>query len=161
MFRINIYTMTDIRGPRRRDGFYSYIAEMPTEKGPATWGIYPKEIKDATENRAELKALTEALETIRQASELDIYTECAHIGTALEKGWLKEWRDNGWKNAKGKEISNRDLWQKMAELLNGNRCRIHTGEHHSFTNTMKFELEKKRKEEKRRKERSREDRDER
>lgn len=33
MFKINIYTMTDIKGPRRRDGYYAYIAEMPTEKG--------------------------------------------------------------------------------------------------------------------------------
>ena len=84
MFRINIYTMTDIKGPRRRDGFYTYVAEMPTEKGPATWGIYPKEIEGATENRAELKALTEALETIKKDSELDIYTESFHIASALK-----------------------------------------------------------------------------
>ena len=84
MFRINIYTMTDIKGPRRRDGFYTYVAEMPTEKGPATWGIYPKEIEGATENRAELTALTEALETIKKDSELDIYTESFHIASALK-----------------------------------------------------------------------------
>lgn len=146
MFKINIYTMTDIKGPRRRDGYYAYIAEMPTEKGPATWGVYPREIKDATENRAELTALTEALGTIRQSSELDIYTESAHIASVLEEGWLKKWQDNGWNNAKGKEISNRDLWQKMVELLNGNSCRVHAGEHHPYTNVMRFDLERKRKE---------------
>ncbi len=150
MFRINIYTMTDIKGPRRRDGFYTYVAEMPTEKGPATWGIYPKEIEGATENRAELTALTEALETIKKDSELDIYTESFHIASALKEGWLKEWQDNGWKNAKGKEISNRDLWQKMAELLNGNTCRVHTGEHHSFAKVMRFDIEKKRQEKEKR-----------
>ena len=136
MFRINIYTMTDIKGPRRRDGFYTYVAEMPTEKGPATWGIYPKEIEGATENRAELTALTEALETIKKDSELDIYTESFHIASALKEGWLKE--------------SNRDLWQKMAELLNGNTCRVHTGEHHSFAKVMRFDIEKKRQEKEKR-----------
>lgn len=149
MYQVNIYTMTDIKGPRRRDGFYVYLAEMPTEKGPATWGIYPKKIESTTENRAELTALKEALQTLGRSCELDIYTESAHIASALEEGWLKEWQDNGWKNAKGKEISNRDLWQETAELLHGHSYRVHTGKHHSFTNVMRFDLKKKRMEEER------------
>lgn len=145
MYRVNIYTMTDIKGPRRRDGLYIYFMEMPTEKGPAT--LYDVcQIEDATENRAELTALAEALKRLNQNCELDIYTESVHIGTALEKGWIKTWRNNGWVNAKGKEISNRDLWQEMVELLNGNSCRIHVREHHTCTNFMRFVLEKKQKE---------------
>lgn len=146
MFKANVYIMTDIKGPRRRDGFYLYEIEVPTEKGPATRGIYPKEIKNATQNRAELTVLVEALKRLNQSCELDIYTESAHIASALEEGWLKEWQDNGWKNAKGKEISNRDLWQKTAELLNGSIYRMHVGEIHSRTRWMQFELEKKHKE---------------
>lgn len=149
MYQVNIYTMTDIKGPRRRDGYYLYEVELLTPKGPATRGIYPKEIKDATENRAELTALVEALKRLNQSCELDIYTDSAHIASALEEGWLKEWQDNGWKNAKGKEISNRDLWQETAELLYGNSIRIHVGEYHSHTRWMQFELEKKHKEEER------------
>lgn len=141
MFKANIYTMTDIWGPRRRDGYYMYEIEVPTQKGPATRGIYPKRIRDATQNQAELTVLVEALKRLNQGCELEIYTESAHIASALEEGWLKKWHENGWKNAKGKEISNRDLWQEMAELLNGSTCRVHAGEFHSRTRWMRFELE--------------------
>lgn len=108
MYRVNIYTMTDIKGPRRRDGIYAYLLEVPTDKGPATCQVF-KEIKDATENRAELTAVVEALKRLNQSCDLDIYTDSEHIATAINNNWLVKWRDNGWMNAKGSEISNRDL----------------------------------------------------
>lgn len=144
MYRVNIYTMTDIKGPRRRDGIYAYLLEVPTDKGPATCQVF-KEIKDATENRAELTAVVEALKRLNQSCDLDIYTDSEHIATAINNNWLVKWRDNGWMNAKGREISNRDLWQEMAELLNENRFLIHVKEHHTYTNCMRFEMEKKHK----------------
>lgn len=144
MYRVNIYTMTDVKGPRRRDGIYAYLLEVPTDKGPATCQVF-KEIKDATENRAELTAVVEALKRLNQSCDLDIYTDSEHIATAINNNWLVKWQDNGWMNAKGREISNRDLWQEMAELLNENRFLIHLKEHNPYTNCMRFEMERKHK----------------
>lgn len=145
MYRVNIYTMTDIRGPRRRDGIYVYLLEAPTDKGPATCQAF-KKIEDATENRAELTAVVEALKRLNQKCDLDIYTDSEYIFSAIEKNWIGQWQENGWINAKGREIANSDLWRQMAELLSGNRCLIHVKEHHPYANCMRFMMEKKRRE---------------
>lgn len=145
MYRVNIYVMTDIKGPRRRDGVYAYLLELPTQKGPATCQVF-REIKDATENRAELTALVEALKRLNQNCDLDIYTDSEYVSAPLSKDWIAWWRENGWMNAKGREIANCDLWRQMAELLNGNHFQIHTGEHYPYKNCMRFQMERKRKE---------------
>lgn len=142
MYDVNIYIKTTVKGPRKRDGFYEYILETQTAAGMATCQL-TKEIKDATENRAELLAIVEALKRLNRSCNLHIYTDSEYVAAAIKEDWIKRWRDSGWVTAKGKEIANRDLWQKMAELLNGNLVTFHVKEHHPYTNCMEFILKQK------------------
>ena len=48
---------------------------------------------------------------------VDIYSDSAYVVNAIEKGWIDNWQNNGWKTAKKDEVLNKDLWQKLIELI--------------------------------------------
>lgn len=147
MQRVNIYTKATVKGPRKRDGFFAYILEYQTAAGAATCGEF-KHVEDITENRIELSALVEALKRLNRSCDLEIYTDSEHLSSGIEEGWLERWKAAGWTNAKGKEIANRDLWQKVDALLRGHLYTFHTKAHHAYAKNMEFELQRRQQNEK-------------
>lgn len=87
MDKVNIYLYTTIKGPRAREGSYTYILEYMTEKGPAT--LTEQGNLAATENRANLLVFIKALERIRRPCELEVYTDSEYIRSGTVK-WLKD-----------------------------------------------------------------------
>lgn len=138
---VNTYTMTTYKSPRQKSGVIGYLIEVPTEKGPATCLKY-EESREMTINGAELQAIVEALRRLtKDAVEIAVYTDCAYVANAVANGWAEKWRQNGWKNEKKKDISSRDLWEEMLNLLVGKHISFHVKEHHSYSNCMRFEIE--------------------
>ncbi len=92
--------------------------------GPGGWGAvllykeHKKEIsgseKDTTNNRMEMKAVIEALRTLKKPSQLTIYIDSQYVKDGITK-WIFSWKKNGWRNANRKPIKNVDLWQEMDE----------------------------------------------
>lgn len=66
-----------------------------------------------TNNRMELTAALEGLRALREACEVDVYTDSAYLARAFNDGWLATWQRNGWKNAQKKPVENRDLWEAL------------------------------------------------
>lgn len=71
-----------------------------------------------TNNRMELIAVLEALKEIdrlrRESKDAYvIYSDSAYVVNAINNGWLKKWRKNGWLTSKGEEIKNKSLWCKV------------------------------------------------
>ncbi len=110
MDRVTIYT----------DGACSH------NPGPGGWGcvlIYGKHRKEAsgsaentTNNRMELTAAIEALRMLKRSCCVDLYTDSAYLCNAFEKGWLRNWRMNGWKTANRHDVENKDLWEQLDAL---------------------------------------------
>ena len=69
-----------------------------------------------TSNRMELISVITALTRLREACEVELFTDSQYIVNAINKGWLVSWRRSGWKR-KGGEVKNLDLWLKLAPLL--------------------------------------------
>ena len=94
--------------------------------GPGGWGavildaknietnISGKE-KSTTNNRMELMAPIMALEKIKKASKIIIYTDSTYLKNGITV-WIKNWEKNGWKNANKKPVKNKDLWVMLNEL---------------------------------------------
>ncbi len=91
--------------------------------GAGGWGAvllykqHQKEIygheKDTTNNRMELRAVIEALKTIKKSDcEIIVYTDSKYVQTGISE-WIHNWKKNGWKNASKKPIKNVDLWQDL------------------------------------------------
>lgn len=138
---VNIYTVTSYKSPRQTSGAVGYLIEVLTEKGPATCLKY-EDIEEMTINGAELLAIVSALRRLTPAAtEISIYTDSAYVANAVSNGWVDKWKQNGWKNEKGKAIGHQDLLEEMLDLLVGKHISFHVKEHHSYTNCMRFEIE--------------------
>jgi len=67
---------------------------------------------DTTNNRMELMAAIQALETLSRASTLTIITDSTYVKNGVT-GWIHGWKRNGWKTAAKKPVKNADLWQRL------------------------------------------------
>jgi ribonuclease HI len=94
-------------------GGWAYIhtcdgEEFKCESGSAT---------DTTNNRMELLAVIFALEGINTSDRIDLITDSSYVASCINQQWYLRWRSNGWKNANGGEVSNRDLWERLLTVL--------------------------------------------
>ena len=94
--------------------------------GPGGWGailLYKDTIrelsggeKQTTNNRMELMGAISSLSALKEACEVDLYTDSQYIANAINKGWLVGWKAKNWKRKDG-ELKNIDLWQELDKLL--------------------------------------------
>jgi ribonuclease HI len=74
--------------------------------------------RDTTNNRMEMTAALEALASISDAqnSNIILYTDSTYLIKGITQ-WIWGWRNKGWKNAEGKDVANRDLWEDLARQI--------------------------------------------
>jgi ribonuclease HI len=70
-----------------------------------------------TNNRMELLAAVEALETLNEPCEVTLYSDSKYLVEAMERGWALRWRDSHWQRKGAKRVPNADLWQRLLDLL--------------------------------------------
>ena len=70
-----------------------------------------------TNNRMEIMAAIHALRALNEPCRVRLYSDSRYLVDAIEKGWVKKWRANGWKRNKTDKAVNVDLWTEMLELL--------------------------------------------
>ncbi len=99
------------------------------------YGNHRRTIKGAeaetTNNRMELSAVIYALETLKRACDIDLYTDSKYVMEGLTK-WMENWKKRGWKTANKKPVKNQDLWQRLdaatqRHQINWHWVRGHTG----------------------------------
>jgi len=72
---------------------------------------------DTTVNVMELTAVIEALTTLKQPnSTVLLYIDSNYVVRGVNE-WLTDWIKRGWKNARGEQVANLDLWQRLKVLL--------------------------------------------
>lgn len=69
---------------------------------------------DTTNNRMELTAAVRALEALKRPCKIEFYTDSEYLKNGISS-WIKGWKRNGWKTAKGDPVLNRDLWMLLDE----------------------------------------------
>ena len=80
---------------------------------------------DTTVNAMELMAVIEALKALKQAgSVVQLFADSNYVVRGVNE-WLADWLKRDWKNARGEQAANLDLWQQLQALL----------EHHTVTLT--------------------------
>lgn len=92
--------------------------------GPGGWGVlmkynaHEKEMfggePETTNNRMELSAAIEALNSLKDSSKVILHTDSTYVKDGLTK-WIHGWKRNGWKTAAKKPVKNQDLWQALDE----------------------------------------------
>lgn len=94
--------------------------------GPGGWGAVlrwngvEKELnggeRETTNNRMEMMAAIQALEALKRASRVDLYTDSVYLRDGITK-WIHNWKAKGWKTAAKKPVKNVDLWQRLETAM--------------------------------------------
>jgi len=103
--------------------------------GPGGWGAIlsykglEKELSGGealtTNNKMELSAAIFGLEALKEPCAVDLYTDSRYLVDALEKGWLRGWKKNGWRKADKSPVLNRELWERLDAQLERHQVRFH------------------------------------
>lgn len=90
--------------------------------GPGGWGallLYGEHRRElcggeaeTTNNRMELLAAIEALNSLKESCRVTIYTDSQYVRQGITS-WLANWKRRGWKTASRKPVKNVDLWQQL------------------------------------------------
>ena len=144
MMQVNIYTYQTIKGPGTKAGTCTYILETEV-KGKVATLTKTESLETMSENKAELTAILKALKRLRKECEVTIFGESNYIKQGAER-WLDGWVAAGWKNAKGKEVANKEEWQQFHEFRTKYNITISSPVQHSYSNWIKGETDKKEKE---------------
>lgn len=83
-----------------------------------------------TNNRMELQAVIEALQSLKRPCIVDLYTDSQYVRTGITE-WINNWKKNGWRSAAKKPVKNADLWQALDELAGKHKISWHWVRGHS------------------------------
>lgn len=74
-----------------------------------------------TNNRMEMRAVIEALRSLREPCLVKIHSDSALIINAFTEGWIPNWIRRGWIKADKKPVENRELWEEMLAAMDPHR----------------------------------------
>ncbi len=90
--------------------------------GPGGWGAWismgghSKELcggePATTNNRMELMAVIRALQALKRACDVKVYTDSVYVQKGMTE-WIGAWKKRGWRTADKKPVKNDDLWQEL------------------------------------------------
>ena len=90
--------------------------------GPGGWGAWismgghSKELCGGepvtTNNRMELMAVIRALQALKRACNVKVYTDSVYVQKGMTE-WIESWKKRGWRTADKKPVKNDDLWQEL------------------------------------------------
>ena len=70
-----------------------------------------------TNNRMELLGVIAGLDALKDPCKVTIYSDSRYIVDAVNKGWARRWKANGWRRNKNEKAVNPDLWARLLDLL--------------------------------------------
>lgn len=93
--------------------------------GPGGWGallryrgvekeLFGGEPTPTTNNRMELMAAIQALESLTRPVPVRLHTDSVYLRSGITS-WLAGWKRNGWLTADRKPVKNADLWRRLDE----------------------------------------------
>ncbi len=109
--RIEIYTDGACRGNPGKGGWGAVLRYREREKT-----LHGGEAH-TTNNRMELTAVIRALEALKRDNcAVSLYSDSRYVLQGINE-WMPRWKARGWKTAGKKPVSNRELWQRLDELV--------------------------------------------
>lgn len=102
--------------------------------GPGGWGVLLR-MGDAetelcggepatTNNRMELLAVIEALQSLTEPTTARVYTDSQYVQKGISE-WIHSWKQRGWKTAGKEPVKNEDLWRRLDNLASGHKLEWH------------------------------------
>lgn len=84
---------------------------------------------ETTNNRMELTAAIQALNTLQGRSRIEFYTDSEYLKKGITE-WMANWRARNWRR-KGGKLANVDLWQALDKAIQEHQIQWHWVRGHS------------------------------
>lgn len=136
---VNIYVDTTIKAPNRGPGKSIYLIECPAHPDNVVKGF--SKLQDTTEDALTLLTIIKALQRFTKKATISIFTKCNGVYHTIDTGRCFKYKEDDWKNAKGQQIKNAELWDILLEILAKHEWSI-TQADHSFMEYMRSELKR-------------------
>jgi len=121
---IDIYTDGACSGNPGPGGWGALLRWRDTER--ELFGGEP----ETTNNRMELMAAIQALESLKRPIRARLHTDSTYVKDGITK-WIHNWKKKGWKTANRKPVKNVDLWQRLDEAVAEHQVEWHWVKGHS------------------------------
>lgn len=128
--KVRIYLRTSYHGLRKAEGCYCSILEADTSEGEKTLEETGKDT--GTANQLALLGFIKAMEHMRRASDLEIFTDNKYLESGVNR-FLDGWIADGFRKQNGEPVKNSVLWQRAAELLAPHNINICYEEHTKYS----------------------------
>ncbi len=110
MKKVTIYTDGACSGNPGAGGFAAILIYNGVEK------VVSGGEKETTNNKMELMAVISGLNSLKEACEVDVYSDSQYVVDAFNKGWVDSWQKNGWRNSSKDDVKNVELWKILLDL---------------------------------------------
>ena len=94
--------------------------------GPGGWGAVLRHAKheaevfggeaQTTNNRMEMLAAINGVGYLPAKTKVTLYTDSQYLKDGVTR-WMINWKKNGWLTADKKPVKNKDLWEKLDQLI--------------------------------------------
>ncbi|MBR5641246.1 MAG: ribonuclease HI [Firmicutes bacterium] len=82
--------------------------------------------ENTTNNRMELSAPIAGLSALKEKGlRVRIFSDSSYLVNCFQQGWYHKWLLNGWKTAGKKPVENRELWEQLLALTEGQECEFY------------------------------------
>ena len=108
--------------------------------GPGGWGAlikYDSAEKtifggqaNTTNNQMELSAAIEGLAVLKEPCNVELFTDSKYVMDGITQ-WIQNWKKNNWRTAAKKDVKNKELWQKLDQLISQHEVQWHWVKGHS------------------------------
>ena len=73
---------------------------------------------NGTNQMMEIRAVIESLKALKRTDiHVVVHSDSAYVCNCIKNRWYVNWMKNGWRNAKGKEVANQDLWKELLKQI--------------------------------------------
>ncbi len=110
MKKIQVYTDGACRGNPGIGGWGALLRYGAHEK--ELYGAEP----DTTNNRMELLAAINAINAIKEAADIEVWTDSQYVQKGISE-WLPNWKARNWRTANRQPVKNADLWQQLEQAI--------------------------------------------
>lgn len=119
MKTVNIYTDGACSGNQNENniGGWGCILEYGEAQKELHGGLV-----NTTNNVMELSALIAGLSALKEKGlNIRVFADSSYLINCFKEEWYVKWQQNGWKTSGKKDVENRELWEKLIELMDGQK----------------------------------------
>ena len=111
MKEVTIYTDGACSGNPGKGGYGVILSYMGKQKEIS------EGFECTTNNRMELLAAITGLEALKEPCSVRLWSDSRYLIDSVNKNWIESWQKNGWKNSKKEAVKNRELFERLIELM--------------------------------------------